>query len=125
MLAPGQEPQHPRRVGGVGGLAENLLVDADDGVGGEHGEPAQPALHDAVPAHFRLGAADPADVIVGQLGRELRLVDVGAAARRVLAQHQHLERHADLLQQLAPSRAARGEIDQGPRGVLDHSRWYG
>ena len=65
VLASGKDAQHPRRIGAVGWLAEDFLVDADDGVGGEHRELAQLALHGPVPAGVRLGPAHAADVIVG------------------------------------------------------------
>src|SRR5712692_7048438 len=124
VLASGQEAQHARRVGAVGGLAEDFLIDTDDGVGGEHRELAQLALHGPLPACVGLGPANAANVTVGGFPRPQRLVDVGAA-RGMLAQHQYFERNADLLQELAPARAARGEVDLRFRRSGLHSRWYG
>ena len=42
MAASGQTRQHDARVLGVGGFAQHLLLDDDDGVGGDDG-PLDPA----------------------------------------------------------------------------------
>src|SRR6266567_732478 len=81
-------------------------------------------LRGPLPACVRFGAANAANVIVGGFPRPERLVDVGAASR-TLAQHQYFERNADLLQELAPARAARGEVDLRLRRCGLHARWYG
>ena len=74
MPAPGQPPEHRARVVGVGGLAEDRVLDDHRRVGGEH---RQLALGRQTVGHrVALGGGDPADVVARLFAGQRRLVDV-------------------------------------------------
>ena len=74
------------------------------------GKRGEAALHDAQPAASAFSRATRCTYASGDSPACGGLVHV-AAAQSMLAKEQDFEVHADLLQQLAPAGAARGEID--------------
>ena len=102
MRAAGQTPQHPRRIGLAGGLAEHLVVEHDFGVGAEHDRPGHPDhLQQTRPGLF---ARDPADIVLRRLARlpPFDHLDV-----------EHAEIDAELAQQLAAAWGLGGEVEHG------------
>src|SRR5437867_2208566 len=81
VLASAEAGEHRCRVGRVHGLAEDVAVDLDHGVGGEH--PRRPPPRGA---GGRLGGGEPPDEPLGGLARPRALVDVGGVDHEVDAE---------------------------------------
>ncbi|TMA70594.1 MAG: tetratricopeptide repeat protein [Deltaproteobacteria bacterium] len=123
MLAPAEAAEHRGRIGAVHGLAEDVAVDLDHGVGAQH--PRRPPPRGA---GGRLGGGEPPDELRRGLARPRALVDVGrdnhevdaepaeqlAAAGRRGGEH---ELHAPD----GRGRVARCQV-VGPRGAWYHGR---
>ena len=122
MLGTCEEAQHAFRIVAVGGLAEDHAGEGDRGVGGEHRHAPQAATHhDALPRGARLQPSDALHVVVRHLAFPDRLVGIRIGARAV-AKEERLEADADLGEELAPPRAARGEVDDAHGCSLGYSR---
>ena len=108
-VRPDEQRQDARRVRAVGGLAEDAPAERDRRVGAEDRRGWQAPRRPARDRRFQLGPRHALDVGGGKLARLLRLecldVLVGAG-------EQQLVTHADLLEQLAPARALRSEVDE-------------
>ena len=71
VLAPGQRPQHARRVGGVGGFSEHLAIHDHRRVGAENDFVIGPFRRN------RLGDRQPGHIVARRFARTDRFVDVG------------------------------------------------
>jgi hypothetical protein len=107
---PRQRTQESAGLLTIGRLAEDPASERHSGVRGQNRKAHQPALLQPRPSGLRLDTRNAYGVIGRRFAGERRLIEIGRALC-ALAQQQHLEAHADLLQQLAPSRAARCQID--------------
>src|SRR6185369_17499638 len=125
VAASRQQRQHARRVGAVERLAEDARADRDGRVGAEARRRREPARAQAPRRGAQLGERHALDVGFGRLAVTRRFerfdILVGPGEQRLVTD-------ADLVEQLAPTRALRREIDEartaGAR-LGDHSRWYG
>src|SRR5690349_9663344 len=110
VFASRQRSQYPRRVLRVFRLADDLAVEHDGGIGGKRRFLRQRPVGNLTDCHRGLRLRDAQHVYARRLVRQRGLVHVRTAPQ-VLAQQEQLERNADLLQQIAAPRAARGEIN--------------
>ena len=106
----GQQGQRSRRVGGIGGLAEDAAAERHRGVGAENGRNGKPRFARRRDRRRELGARHALDVGAPAARPPLGLERFGVFVG--VGHEQHLVTHADLRQQLAAARALRGEIDE-------------
>ena len=107
---PRKRAEHFGRLPAARRLAENVAVDRDRGIRGEHRRPRQAALLQTPPAGLRLGARDALYIGARGFARQHRFIEFGISLG-IVAEQQQLEAHADLRQQFAAPRAARSKID--------------
>ena len=116
--------EHGRGFRRVGGLAEDMAVDGDGGVGSEHGARREVAAAQQVVREPGLFQRHAGHVRQRRFAGQHFFGHVGAA-RAVRAQQQQFEIDAHLAQQFAPARALGSEIDFfiDQPGVHGHTRW--
>ena len=122
MAAARQQRQHARRIGAIERLAEDARAERDRRVGAEDRRRREPARAQAPARGAQLGARHALDIGRGRLAGARRFerfdVLVGVGEQQLVA-------NADLVEQLAPARALRREVDEaGAAGtrVGAHSR---
>jgi hypothetical protein len=121
MAAAGKPRQDRDGIGFVARLADDLAVEVERGVGGQHRARDDGATRDEVGAEFGLGARHALHVGFRRLAGQPVFADFRVVARRQ-AEQQQVEAHADLRQQFAAARASRGKvnawIDHGSTTVI-------
>ena len=101
-------------------LAEDAAAERDRGVGAEDRRRRQAARAPARVAPRELGARDALDVVAAAARRRARPRAPRRPRRR---RQQQLVAHADLVEQLAPARALRGEVDERPARARHRAAW--
>ena len=122
MAAPGQQAQRCESIFGIDRFAQDELVKRHGGVRAQHRSGGQTSRCQAQQRRIELGFGDARDIGFGQLARQQSFQRFGIF---VSTGQQQLEAHAQLVEQLAPARALRSEVDEfrghrlthGDRGV--------
>jgi hypothetical protein len=112
VRAAGQQAQCRRGIGGIARLAEDAAAQRDRGVGAEDRRGGQVARDPTRPCGGELRARDPLDIVQRRLASAFCFkrfdVFVGTGQQQLMAD-------ADLVEQLAPARTLRCEVDEGER----------
>ena len=117
MRLPGKALQDASGIGGIYRLADDFAVEFERGIGGQHRLAKQLAPADDLPAMPGLGLSDPLHVVDRCFAKQRILAGFRVFSRRQ-AKTQGVESDANLVQEFAPTRAARGKVEAWEPGVL-------